>query len=570
MVVTMSDGTRRVGFPRLNFRPNNGPRSKFASLPRDRNRSECDSRSKYGDRRKDRDRGKDSGRRKDSGRGQWRSGRLGPLAGRNFRRFYVGYTTSLLGTAMSAVAIAFAVLDSGGTATSLGLVFAANIIPMIVFMLGGGVIADRLGRRPVMLTADVARCAAQSTLAVTLFLGRPHVWLFVAVAFVVGTGDAFFSPALSGLVVQLAPRDQLGNANALFGMAEPAASVAGPALAGILIAIGGPALPIAADAGSYAVSAVALALLSFPDAARPQARSLLRDLADGWAEFSSRAWLWLQTVQFTLFNLLTWGPYLVLGPVLARDYLGGARAWGAILACYGGGAIIGGLLALGRRPRRPLVFATVTTLGFPLPPLALALHLPLAAVAGSALLAGLGSALGGAIATTVTQQRLPASVLSRVGSFNMVGAYAFGPLAFIAAGPVAAVVGAGAVLGFGAAWAVFGTLAVLAAPSIRNLTWQETPPPPGELPHAAQHAARAALPERAHLGEPRRAQCAGVGRELRTLRPVVDVAPRALGRRLGQCGVRGDRLPPLLPVFGAAVVTVGVAPLRLALLEHPV
>jgi Transmembrane secretion effector len=453
MVISMSNGTRSIRFPRLSA--NRNSRSKSAALNGDDSRSKYESGSEHGS------------------RSQWCRGKLGPLAGRNFRRFYVGYTTSLLGTAMSAVAIAFAVLDSGGTATSLGVVFTANIVPMIVFMLGGGVLADRLGRRPVMLTADVARCAAQCTLAVALFLGHPHVWLFVAVAFVVGTGNAFFQPALSGLVVQLAPRDQLGNANALFGMASPAASVAGPALAGILIAVGSPALPIAADAGSYAVSAVALALLRFPDAARPPARSLLQDLADGWAEFSSRAWLWLQTVQFTLFNLLTWGPYLVLGPVLARTYLGGARAWGAVLACYGGGAIIGGLLALGRRPRRPLLVATVATLGFPLPPLTLALHLPLAAVAGGALLAGVGSALGGSIATTVTQQRLPAGVLSRVGSFNMVGAYAFGPLAFIAAGPVAAAVGARAVLGFGAAWAVFGTLAVLAAPSIRALTWQE-------------------------------------------------------------------------------------------------
>jgi hypothetical protein len=409
-------------------------------------------------------------------RGKWSSGRLGPLAGRNFRRFYVGYATSMLGTSMSAVAIAFAVLASGGTATSLGVVFAANIVPMVAFMLGGGVLADRLGRRPVMLTADVARCAAQGTLAAALFLGRPHLWLFVAAAFVVGTGNAFFSPALSGLPVQLAPRDQLGNANALFGLVAPAAQVAGPALAGIVIAAGSPGAAIAVDAGSYAVSAVALALLSFPDAGRARApRSPLRDLADGWAEFAAHAWLWLQTLQFTLFNLLTWGPYLVLGPVLARDYLGGARAWGAILASYGGGAIIGGLLALGRRPRRPLLVSTVTTLGFPLPPLALALHLPLAAVAAGALLAGAGSAFGGAIATTVTQQRLPADVLSRVGSFNLVGAFAFGPLAFIAAGPAAAAFGARAVLGFGAAWAVLGTLAVLAAPSIRTLTWQDGP-----------------------------------------------------------------------------------------------
>jgi hypothetical protein len=178
-------------------------------------------------------------------------------------------------------------------------------------------------------------------------------------------------------------------------------------------------------------------------------------------------------VQFALFNLVTWGPYLVLGPVLAADYLGGARAWGVVLACYGGGAILGGLLALGRRPRRPLLVATLTTLGYALPPSALALHLPLPAVAGAALAAGLGSALGGAFATTVEQRLIAPEALSRVGAFNMVGAFALGPVAFIAAGPVAAAVGPRAVLAFGAAWSVAMTLGVLASPAIRHQPWPD-------------------------------------------------------------------------------------------------
>lgn len=299
--------------------------------------------------------------------------------------------------------------------------------------------------------------------------------MFAVAAFVVGTGNAFFSPALYGLTVQLAPRDQLGNANALFGMAQPAAQVAGPSLAGILIAATSPAAAIAADAGSYAASALALALLSFPgsDDARRQPRRLLRDLADGWAELAGRTWLWLPTVQFALFNLLTWGPYLMLGPVLAREYLGGARAWGVILGCYGCGAILGGLLALGRRPRRPLLVRTLATFGYAFPPLTLALRLPTAAVAGGALLAGAGSAVGGALSVTVMQQRVPAEALSRVGAYSMVGSYAFGTVAFIAAGLAAEALGARAVLGFGAVWTVFGTLVVLAVPAVRNLTWQQ-------------------------------------------------------------------------------------------------
>jgi MFS family permease len=463
-------------------------------------------------------------------RGKYFSKRLGVLAGRDFRRFYVGYTASLLGTAMSSVAIAFALLGEGGTATGLGIVFTANIVPMVAFILFGGALADRLGRRRVMLAADLVRCAAQGVLAVALAAGRPSLWLFVAAALAVGAGNAFFSPALSGLPVQLVSPAQLGDANALLGTAQPAAQVAGPALAGVLIAVTSPALVIAVDAGTYALSALALARLRLQGSTRRQARrrdaargdagrrwpwqavrrpgargsaplrgpgrrqsgeaaqrqrvrddSLLRDLAEGWAEFTARPWLWPQTVQFALFNLVTWGPYLVLGPVLADQYLGGARAWGVVLACSGGGAILGGLLALGRRPRRPLLVATLTTLGFALPPLALALRLPLPAVAGAALAQGLGSALGGAFASTVEQRLIPAEALSRVGAFNMVGAFAFGPVAFAAAGPEAALFGPRAVLAFGAAWSVAMTLAVLAVPAVRRLPWPDSPGPVSEI-----------------------------------------------------------------------------------------
>ena len=407
---------------------------------------------------------------------------------------------------MSSVAIAFAVLGNGGTATALGLVFTANIVPMTAFMLAGGALADRLGRRRVMLAADLGRCAAQAVLAGAATAGHPRLWLFVTAAVVVGTGNGFFTPALSGLPVQLVPPARLGDANALLGTVQPAAQVAGPALAGLLIALTSPAVVIAVDAGTYAISALALAGLRLPGTGQPlpgaghsvpgtghplpgaghptrppaqRAGSLRSDLAEGWAEFIAHPWLWPQTVQFALFNLVTWGPYLVLGPVLARQYLGGARAWGVILACYGGGAILGGLLALGRRPRRPLLAATLATLGYPLPPLALALHLPLPAVAGAALGAGVGSALGGAFSATVQQRLIPAPALSRVGAFNLVGAYAFGPVAFAAAGPVAAVLGARAVLAFGAAWSAGLTVAVLTVPAIRRQTWVSpdiTPP----------------------------------------------------------------------------------------------
>jgi MFS family permease len=371
---------------------------------------------------------------------------------------------------MSALAVSFAVLDGGGTASDLGLVLAAGIVPQVLFMLGGGVLADRLGRRPVMLGADATRCAAQAVLAGAVLAGRPALWVFILLAMARGTGDAVFTPALSGLTVELAPAGDLVNANALLSAARSAAVVAGPSLAGITVALAGPGTVIALDAGSYAVSVLAVASLRLPAVRTGAAHSWLEDLRVGWAEFRGRSWLVITTVQFTLFNLLTWGPYLLLGPVLSRDYLGGAGAWGAIMACYGGGSVLGAVAALGRNPRRPMIAATVATFGYGVPCALLALHAPVAAVAAGALVAGAGSALGGTLAAAAEQQQLPPGVLSRVSAFQAVTAFAFGPVAFAAAGPVAAVVGARAVLGFGAAWSTVSCAVVLALPAVRAVT----------------------------------------------------------------------------------------------------
>ncbi len=193
-------------------------------------------------------------------------GRVTVLRDRDFARFFAGYATSLLGTSMSALAVSFAVLDYGGTASDLGVVLAAGIVPQVLFMLGGGVIADRLGRRPVMLGADAARCGAQAALAGAVLAGRPALWVFILLAVARGTGDAVFTPALTGLTAELAPPDDLVNANALLTAARSAAAVAGPGLAGVLVALAGPGTVIALDAVSYGVSVLALASLRLPSA----------------------------------------------------------------------------------------------------------------------------------------------------------------------------------------------------------------------------------------------------------------------------------------------------------------
>jgi hypothetical protein len=395
------------------------------------------------------------------------------LRERNFRRFYTGYVTSLLGTAMSTVAIAWAVLESGGSASGLGYVMAANVVPQVLLLAFAGAVADRAGRRRVMLAADLLRCGAQACLAAALFAGRPALWLFILLAWLRGSGEAFFSPALDALTVEIAPRDQLGNANALYGLAGSATRIAGPALGGVLVAVTGPATVVAADAASYAVSVLALSLLRMPARNPSVRRTLLRDMAEGWTDFRSRRWLSAVTVQFAFFNLITWAPWMVLGPVLGRAYLGGAAIWGAIMGVQGAGAILAGLLSLGRRPARPMVIATIGTFCYALPDIPMALHASAGWVAVAAFACGGGSALFGTFFGTAMQQQVPPEMLARVSALSVFPAYGVGVIGYAVDGPLAALFGTSAVFGVGAVYGLLSSAAVLGLRSVRAVRWRD-------------------------------------------------------------------------------------------------
>jgi MFS family permease len=420
------------------------------------------------------------------------------LAERNFRTYYTGYVTSLLGSSMSTVAIAWAVLDSGASATGLGVVFTATVVPQVLLLPLAGAIADRLGRRRVMIGADLLRCGGQAALAAALFTGRPPLWLFVLLAWIGGTGTAFFTPVLDALTVEIAPADQLGNANALYGLAGSATRIVGPALGGVLVALAGSAVVVAVDAASYAVSVLALSLLRLPAAGdsrepgtEPAAQRTLRaDVAEGWAEFRSRTWLWASTVQFAFFNLITWAPWMLLGPVMGRAYLGGAEVWGAIMAVQGAGAILAGLCCLGRRPRLPMVVATIGTFCYALPDIPMALHAAAPWVAAAAFACGAGSAVSNTFSGTALQQQVPPEMLARVSSLTIFPAYGIGVIGYAIDGPLSAAVGPAAVFGVGAVYGLLSSAVMLAIPSVRSVRWRDRRP----AAHAAQLTACAPRP----------------------------------------------------------------------------
>jgi MFS family permease len=395
--------------------------------------------------------------------------KLGVLAERNFRLFIAGYAASLIGAAMVPVALTFAVLQEGRSAADVGYVLASEAVPLVGLVLIGGVIADRLSRRTVMIGSDVVRCGSELLLAALLLTGSPPLWVFPVLAGVLGAGQAFFSPALTGLLPLLTSPGRLQQANALSGVATSTAQIVGPAVAGVIVATGGAGWAIAIDGVTYAVSAACLAFVHIPARVAHDGDSFAGQLRAGWAEFRSRSWLWVTVAQFSLFNVFTFAPFMVLGAVIADRALGGAAAWGVILAAQGAGSIIGGLAVLRVRPPRPLVAAILGMACFSVPVALLAAQAPVAAIAAAAAVSGAGFAVCDALWSTALQQHVPAPVLSRVSAYDWLGSIAFVPLGYALAGPLASAVGISATLWLGAGWAVVGAAAALAFRSVRHL-----------------------------------------------------------------------------------------------------
>lgn len=390
------------------------------------------------------------------------------LRGREFRLFLSGQAVSVLGDRMVAVALAFAVLEVGGSTSDVGLVLAAAALPLAVSVLVGGVVADRASRRAVMVIADVVRVGSQGTMAALLVSGIAEVWMLALLAAVTGAATGFFSPASTGLLPEVVPAEQLQAANALRWSAVSAGEIVGPLAAGLLVAAAGAGWAIAADAATFAVSAICLVLLAVRDRGDAQTSSFAEDLREGWVAFRSRRWVWTVVANFAVGNVC-WGAWSALGPVVADRDLGGAAAWGTVLTAMGVGVLIGALLATRANPRRPLVFVVLADGLFVLPLAFLAAAPPLPLLAFGALLSGAGMALGMSVWESTLQRHIPRETLSRVSSYDWFGSFVFSPLGLAIWGPVAAAIGIGPSLWLAFGLSVAAILALLAVPAVRQL-----------------------------------------------------------------------------------------------------
>ncbi|MGY3199658.1 MFS transporter [Streptomyces sp. TE5632] len=397
-------------------------------------------------------------------------------AGRNYTLLTASAVVTSLGSHGALIASAFAVLAAGGDAGDVGLVAAARTLPLVLFLLIGGVVADRLPRHHVMVAANVLNCLSQAAFAALVLAGEAQLWQMMLLSGLGGVGQAFFGPAAEGMLLSSVEGEQAGRAFAVFRMAMQGATLGGAALGGLMIAVMGPGWVLAADAAAFAVAA---ALRTFLDVKHIPPRApgggLLADLRDGWREFSGRPWLWGIVIQFSIANAVVGAADAVYGPLVARDHLGGAAPWGLALAFFGGGTVLGALLMTRWKPRRLLFVGTLCVFPLALPSAALAVPVPVAVLCVVMFVTGVSVEVFGVSWMTALHQEIPEEKLSRVSAYDWFGSVALVPATMALAGPAESAFGRTEALWGCAALVVVVTAAVLCVPDVRNLRRRTVP-----------------------------------------------------------------------------------------------
>lgn len=393
-----------------------------------------------------------------------------------FRTLLIARIISNIGNGLGPIALAFGVLSlEGATASSLSIVMAAQLGPMVIFMLFGGVLADRYPRALVVGVSDVFLSGFVITSGIMLINGTASVMSLAIIAFISGSLNALWWPAFAGLTPELVPQEDLQSANSVIGLGANAANIAGTVAGGIIVAGIGAGWAMVADGVSFLIAGLMVFTLRKFGKTRDQsehAPSVFDDLAHGWKEFSSRTWVVTVVAGYSIIAMIFESVFAVVGPVHADQTLGGPKPWSYILAALSIGMVAGVLVSMKLRPRRPLIIALsaqafvagwIFTMG-------VTNWLPLIML--MAFFAGVAMDFFMVIWNTAMQSNIPRDSLSRVTSYDAFGSLAFAPIGLIIAGPITERIGTEQTL-IGMAIIFWMLLSVmLCVPSVRNLRGQ--------------------------------------------------------------------------------------------------
>jgi MFS family permease len=413
----------------------------------------------------------------------WRES-LAPLQDRRFRFFFASRAVNIWGTTMAPVALAFAVLAVEDSAAALGQVLAARSIPMVLFLLLGGVVADRFGRRLVIQVSNAVSVLSQALAAGLVITGHAELWQLIVIEAVNGTAAATAFPAMQGMVPQLVPRHQLQQANVLLSMVRGALFAIGPTTAALLVVTVGPGWALAVDAATWLVALLLLLPVRVPHRAPAAGGGVVQDLREGWQLFRATTWLWVVVLAFGALNAIIAGAWHTLGPIVAKDTIG-ITGWGYVLSAQAIGLVATGVVLMRVRIRYPLRAGMLGCLVFAAPLLLLGLEPVLVPLVVGMFLAGAGLEVFGLGWSLAMQEKIPEEMLSRAYSYDALGSLVAVPVGQLTFGPLAAWLGTRPVLvGAAAAYAMI-CLLTLASRAVRDLE-RDPVSAPSSLPPVAR------------------------------------------------------------------------------------
>ena len=373
------------------------------------------------------------------------------LSDRAFSLYLTGQTTSGAGSALSSVALVFAVLSISRSASSVGLVLLATRLPAIAFSLACGIVADRRSRRALAVIADTVRAAAQAVTSALLLTGRASVSELAALQLVTGSASAIFNPAANALLAGVAPEGRVRQATSLLGITTAMSQTGGLAVSGVLVAVAGPGISLAIDAATFAVSSLTLALIPAIRIPRPaplRAQSTLQDLNEGWKLFGEHRWMTIYAVHETVIDILVLSPFFVLGPVIAKAHLGGAPAWSAVALGYVVGTLIASNITYRWAPQRPVLAALLIDVA--LAPMVALIGVAAAIwlIVPAAMLAGAATTIYNTLLGAAVQANLPSHTLGRATAVIGIGSSSLVPLGMGLAGATIVILATAACLLF--------------------------------------------------------------------------------------------------------------------------
>ncbi|MBW3086042.1 Enterobactin exporter EntS [Austwickia sp. TVS 96-490-7B] len=378
---------------------------------------------------------------------------LAPLKDSRFAWFFVGRMISTAGSVMAPVALAFAVLDISDSPVALGQILAARSIPLVIFLLVGGVIADRLPRTHVLVVSHVLSAVTQGAAAWLVITGRADLWQLAVIEVANGTMTAFTMPAIQGLVPQVVDRRLMQQANALLAFSRSGLAVIGPAVAGLLVIWSGPGWALAFDALTWLVAGLCMAAISLPTHRGEGGSSMLGELRAGWDVMVSRRWLWVVVCSCGVLNAIHAGAWSALGPVVVKsDPHLGEQAWGLAVSAEAVGLLAFTVVMMRARVVHPLRVGMIAISALALPLMALAGPAPLPVLLATAFCAGAGVQVFMVSWQTTLHESIPEQFMSRVSAYDALGSFVAIPAGQLIIGPIAA--------GVGTTWTLIGSSVV--------------------------------------------------------------------------------------------------------------